>query len=67
MTKKLIDIDEAALTKAIEILGPGTTQRDAVNTALRALIRPSAARELLDFYSSKDPAELDKLRGEAWR
>lgn len=66
MVKTSIEVDEVALAKAVEILGPGTTQKAAVNAALRAFIRPVVAREFDEFLKQREPQELDKTQDAAW-
>jgi Arc/MetJ family transcription regulator len=51
----LIDIDEVLLERAREILGPGVTKKDTVNTALSKLVRLHAQRDLVDWITRTDP------------
>lgn len=56
MTKTLIDIDDDLLTRARTVLGPATTKKDAVNTALSKLVRLHEQRETIDWIIAADPA-----------
>lgn len=56
MAKTLIDIDEDLLTRARAILGPTTSKKDAVNTALSKLVRLHEQREAVDWIITTDPA-----------
>ena len=47
MTKTLVDIDDALLTQARQILG-AITKKDAVNGALREIVRQWAAARFLE-------------------
>ena len=55
MSKTLIDVDEDLLGRARVILGPHTTKKDAVNTALSKLVRLHEQRETLDWIIATDP------------
>jgi Arc/MetJ family transcription regulator len=55
MPKMLIDIDEALLERARAMLGPNTTKKDAVNTALSKMVRLHAQRETVDWIVATDP------------
>jgi Arc/MetJ family transcription regulator len=55
MSKTLIDIDEALLERARVILGPGTTKKDAVNTALSKLVRLHDQRDTIEWITAADP------------
>ena len=55
MSKTLIDIDEALLERARVILGPGTTKKDAVNTALSKLVRLHDQRDTIEWITATDP------------
>lgn len=55
MSKTLIDVDEALLERARVILGPGTTKKDAVNTALSKLVRLHDQRETIEWITATDP------------
>ena len=56
MAKSLIDIDEALLERARTILGPKTTKKDAVNTALSKLVHLHDQRTVVDWIVETDPA-----------
>jgi Arc/MetJ family transcription regulator len=49
MSKTLIDIDDDLLTRARTILGPATSKKDAVNTALSKLVRLHEQRATIDW------------------
>jgi Arc/MetJ family transcription regulator len=55
MSKTLIDVDETLLERARAILGPGTTKKDAVNTALSKLVRLHDQRDTIDWITATDP------------
>lgn len=55
MAKTLIDIDEDLLERARATLGPHTTKKDAVNTALSKLVRLHDQRETIDWIIATDP------------
>jgi Arc/MetJ family transcription regulator len=55
MAKTLIDIDEDLLQRARTSLGPNTTKKDAVNTALSKLVRLHGQRETIDWIIATDP------------
>ncbi|HEY1831678.1 MAG TPA: type II toxin-antitoxin system VapB family antitoxin [Acidimicrobiales bacterium] len=55
MPKTLIDIDEDLLERARATLGPNTTKKDAVNTALSKLVRLHDQRETIDWIIATDP------------
>jgi Arc/MetJ family transcription regulator len=55
MAKMLIDIDEGLLERARSILGPGTTKKGAVNTALSKLVRLHDQRDAVDWIAATDP------------
>jgi len=55
MSKTLIDVDEALLERARVILGPGTTKKDAVNTALSKLVRLHDQRDTIEWITATDP------------
>lgn len=56
MAKTLIDIDDDLLARARIILGPATSKKDAVNTALSKLVRLHEQRETVDWIITSDPA-----------
>jgi len=56
MSKTLIDIDDDLLTRARAILGPATSKKDAVNTALSKLVRLHEQRATIDWVIDTDPA-----------
>ncbi|MDZ7577321.1 MAG: type II toxin-antitoxin system VapB family antitoxin [Candidatus Nanopelagicales bacterium] len=64
--KTSVEVDATALEKCMEILGPGTTQRAAINAALRSFIRPRVNEEFDAYLATRQPTELDKLQDEAW-
>lgn len=51
MSKTLVDIDDALLREAQRILGV-RTKKDAVNGALRELVRRDAAARFLELASA---------------
>jgi Arc/MetJ family transcription regulator len=53
--KMLIDIDESLLERARAILGPATTKKGAVNTALSKLVRLHDQRAAVDWVIATDP------------
>ena len=55
MTKTLIDIDDDLLARAQAILGPDTTKKDAVNTALSKLVRLHDQRNFIRWVATADP------------
>jgi len=55
MSKTLIDVDDDLLERAQSILGPHTTKKDAVNTALSKLVRLHDQRETIDWIIATDP------------
>ncbi|GHE36640.1 hypothetical protein GCM10018785_02820 [Streptomyces longispororuber] len=59
------DVDESALNEAQRVLGT-TNRRDTVNAALREVARQKLVDDFLEFMSSRDPEELERLRNEAW-
>lgn len=56
MAKTLIDIDEDLLARARAILGPSTSKKDAVNTALSKLVRLAEQRAAVEWIVATDPA-----------
>jgi Arc/MetJ family transcription regulator len=55
MSKTLIDVDDHLPERALAILGPGATKKDAVNTALSKLVRLHDQREMIDWIIATDP------------
>jgi Arc/MetJ family transcription regulator len=55
VAKTLIDVDEDLLERARAIIGPNTTKKDAVNTALSRLVRMHHQRETIDWIIATDP------------
>ncbi len=68
MTKKLIDIDEDALTQAREIIG-ADTMKDTVNQALTEVIRLARRRAHAQRLADMDGLDLDdeSVMADAWR
>jgi len=68
MAKTLIDIDEALLAQAAEILGT-TTKKDTVNGALRDIVRAEMLRRHVEWLASDDGPDLldPAIREAAWR
>ena len=68
MSKTVIDLDDALLAEAADLLGT-TTKKDTVNRALAELIRNRRREELIDWLESdplpdlRDPLVMEK----AWR
>ena len=56
MTKTLVDIDDDLLARARASLGPATSKKEAVNTALSKLVRLHEQRETLKWIVDTDPA-----------
>lgn len=72
MTKRLVDIDDATLDEAKQILGTDTI-KDTVNTALRETIRAAERRKHVDrdalrrfAEATKDLAD-EEIMADAWR
>lgn len=68
MTKTLIDIDDALLSKAAEALGT-TTKKDTVNAALAEVLRVRAAGQFLQSAQAglyDDLLDPEVMKG-AWR
>jgi Arc/MetJ family transcription regulator len=55
VAKTLIDVDERLLERARAALGPNTTKKDAVNTALSKLVRLHDQRATIDWIVATDP------------
>ena len=55
MAKTLIEIDDGLLERARAVLGPNTSKKDAVNTALSKLVRWHDQRETIDWIIATDP------------
>jgi hypothetical protein len=68
MTKRLLDIDNAALLEAQRILET-RTMKETVNEALRLVTRLGRSRNWVNLVSSKDFVDLrdEGLMGGAWR
>jgi len=68
MTRTLIDIDDALLLQAQQVLGTGT-KKDTVNSALAEVVALQARRNFLAAARNGAFAELadPDVRGEAWR
>jgi len=69
MAKTLIDIDDALLDAAREVLGT-STKKDTVNAALREVLagqdRRRAAAALVAWGQRNEPWD-DSIRDRAWR
>jgi len=69
MTKTLVDIDDALLEAAREVLGT-STKKDTVNAALREVLaaqeRRRASVELIMWGQRNEPWD-DSVRDRAWR
>ena len=69
MTKTLIDVDDALLEAARDVLGT-STKKDTVNTALREVVaaraRSEAALRLIEWGQRNEPWD-DSIRDRAWR
>jgi len=68
MTKRLLDIDDAALEDAKRILET-RTMKDTVNEALRRVARIEGSKAWIDLMSSEDFVDLRDVgvMGGAWR
>jgi Arc/MetJ family transcription regulator len=68
MTKRLLDIDDAALEDAQRILET-RTMKDTVNEALRRVARIEGSKAWIDLMSSEDFVDLRDadVMGGAWR
>ncbi|MEU3568327.1 type II toxin-antitoxin system VapB family antitoxin [Kitasatospora sp. NPDC036755] len=66
MGKTVENIDEPFLDQAQKLLGT-SSNRDTVNAALREVVRQKLALSFIEKMRSRDPEELERLRGEAWR
>jgi Arc/MetJ family transcription regulator len=55
VSKTLIDVDDSLLERARAILGPGSTKKDAVNTALSKLVRLHDQQQTIDWIIETDP------------
>jgi Arc/MetJ family transcription regulator len=63
----MIDLDDDLLARAAKELGT-TTKKDTVHAALRAALRSSAARSLLDRMAENTAGVVDEaLVNEMWR
>jgi Arc/MetJ family transcription regulator len=56
VSKTLIDIDDDLLARARTLLGPATSKKDAVNTALSKLVRLYEQRATIEWVIATDPA-----------
>ncbi len=69
MAKTLIDVDDALLEAARDVLGT-STKKDTVNTALREVVaaraRSEAALKLIEWGQRNEPWD-DSVRDRAWR
>lgn len=66
MTKRLVDIDDALLSKAQELL-EAETMKETVNLALTEVINLDRRRRLLDRMRTGNGVDLDETTmGEAW-
>ena len=69
MAKTLIDVDDALLEAARDVLGT-STKKDTVNTALREVVaaraRSEAALRLIEWGQRNEPWD-DSIRDRAWR
>ena len=69
MGKTLIDVDDALLEAARDVLGT-STKKDTVNTALREVVaaraRSEAALKLIEWGQRNEPWD-DSIRDRAWR
>jgi len=54
MTKILVDVDDALMARAQQLLG-GATKKAAVNEALSHLVRMRSQQEVLDWLRDTDP------------
>ena len=68
MTKKLIDIDEAQLARAGEVLG-AATMKETVNRALTEVIALAHRRDHVRRLATMDGLDLDDdaVMSDAWR
>jgi len=66
MSSTVDGVDESALKEAQKALGT-TGTRDTVNAALREVVRQKLVTAFIARMSDQDPAELEELRGAAWR
>jgi len=68
MTKTPIDVDDALLAKAAEILGT-KTKKDTVNSALADVVRRERLRRHIEWLKAGGAAELadPEFRAQAWR
>ncbi|MBX7432567.1 type II toxin-antitoxin system VapB family antitoxin [Mycobacterium sp. Y57] len=67
MTRTMLDLDDDLLARAAKQLGT-TTKKDTVHAALRAALRASAARALLDRMAEDTDAVADEaLVNEMWQ
>ena len=64
MTKRLVDIDDAALKEAKRVLGTATL-KDTVNESLRVTVRSARRRAITDADISRFVAATEDLRDPA--
>lgn len=69
MAKTLIDVDDALLEAARDVLGT-STKKETVNTALREVVaaraRSEAVLKLIEWGQRNEPWD-DSVRDRAWR
>lgn len=69
MAKTLIDVDDALLEAARDVLGT-STKKDTINTALREVVamqrRADAVEGLVEWLGRNEPWD-DSVRDRAWR
>ena len=69
VAKTLIDVDDALLEAARDVLGT-STKKDTINTALREVVaaraRSEAALKLIEWGQRNEPWD-DSIRDRAWR
>ncbi len=68
MTKRLVDIDDALLDEATEILG-AATMKEAVNRSLEEVVLAARRRRHADRLALMDNLDLDdpEVMARAWR
>ena len=66
MTMTVEGIEEPTLAEARQLLGT-ESNRDTVNAALREVVRRRLVDQFFTDMSTRDPAELERMRLEAWR
>lgn len=69
MAKTLIDVDDALLEAARDVLGT-STKKDTINTALREVVamqrRADAVEGFVEWLGRNEPWD-DSVRDRAWR